>query len=258
MKNYKLLLAGCLAMASSPAFAVPLTGGLVTPEVIFGSGNVNGSFTGDSMQDVEVGLRAKLRFDQNGNPQNVFNYDGVRTYTFKSTEGVAPAGLALWNFEYSINVDPDGGVVDEFDDLDDLNYLLSVDLDPSVGTSFLSVDPVNVAFSDNAIGTNATLNGQGTVATTEAEYQSLISVNNVAQNSLNLGFLPPIPGFDPQAAGTYTIGLDAFFGTTLLASTSIDVVYEIIPVNVVPLPAGFPLLLAGLGAMGLLHRRRHS
>lgn len=256
MKSYKLLLAGLFCVAAAPVFAVPVNGtGFVTPEVIFGSGNVNGSFTGDSMQDVEVALRAKLRFNNSGVAENTFNYDGVRTYTFQSTDGVAPANLALWNFEFSVNVDPTGQVVDADDDLNDLTYVLSIDLDPTAGTNFLQVDPINTAFADHAIGTNATLNGEGTVAADATEYAALIADNNVAQNSGNLGFLG-IPGFDPQSEGTFTIGLEAFFGATSLASTEIDVVYQIVPA--IPLPAGFPLLLAGMGAFGLMRKARRT
>lgn len=259
MKSSKLLFAGILCAASAPALAVPVNGtGNVTPEVIFGSGNANGSFTGATMDDVEVALRAKLRFNNSGAPENTFNYDGDRTYTFDSSQGVAPAGAAIWSFDFSINVDPFDTIADGDDDLDDLTYVLSLDLDPSAATNFFQIDPINVPFADHAIGTNATANGDGIVATDAVSYADLIANNNVAQNSVNYGFLAPlgIPGFDPNVDGTYTIGLEAFFLGGSLASTSIDVVFQNLNVAPVPLPAGFPLLLAGLGGFAWLRRSR--
>ena len=38
----------------------------VTSDVIFGSGNVNGGFTVDQSNGVEIGLRGKLRYDLAG------------------------------------------------------------------------------------------------------------------------------------------------------------------------------------------------
>ena len=64
----------------------------VTPDVIFGSGNLNGAFTTDRNDGVEIGLRGKLRFDGAGQPQNIFNSNGDGTYTFQAI--VAPTKLS--------------------------------------------------------------------------------------------------------------------------------------------------------------------
>ena len=40
----------------------------VTPTILFGAGNNNGAFTTDRAAGVEIGLRAKLRYDENGVP----------------------------------------------------------------------------------------------------------------------------------------------------------------------------------------------
>ena len=98
----------------------------------FGDGNDNGAFTigtgtyekvttddlGNIISTtdigVEIGLRAKLRFDENNQPQNIFNYDGVDTYTFEARAPLngfndapnpADPGTAIWNFEWSVNTD---------------------------------------------------------------------------------------------------------------------------------------------------------
>jgi hypothetical protein len=51
------------ALTPLAAFAALVNGtGNVTPNVIFGTGNVNGSFTGATAGNVELALRAKLRY----------------------------------------------------------------------------------------------------------------------------------------------------------------------------------------------------
>lgn len=72
----------------SSAHAVTQFDQNVTNEVIFGTGNLNGSFTTDRANGVELALRGKLRHDAAGQPQNIFNSNGDGTYTFQS--GVAP------------------------------------------------------------------------------------------------------------------------------------------------------------------------
>lgn len=236
--------------AATPALAVPVGGtGDVTPDVIFGSGNLNGSFTGVQTNGIELGLRGKLRYNASGLPENTFNYDGDRTYAFDPALSANPADRSLFNFEWSINTDFDGssGLA-----LDDLTYLLSIDYDPTIERkTTVEFDLINLPFADHAIGTNATLNGDGTVATDPADYSALIAANNVAQNSWNLGFFEPA-GFDPTSEGLYTITLSAYDGAGLVAGTSIDVlVGEAAPI---PLPA--PALLLGSAIAGLFMMRR--
>ena len=83
-----LALTGCLAALSSPAYALIDYDQDVTNDVIFGSGNANGGFTTDCANGVELGLRAKLRHNAVGAPENTFNSNGDGTYTFQA--GVAP------------------------------------------------------------------------------------------------------------------------------------------------------------------------
>ncbi|MFV0514341.1 MAG: VPLPA-CTERM sorting domain-containing protein [Jhaorihella sp.] len=233
--------------------ATPVNGtGNVTPDVIFGSGNANGSFTGTNTNGVELGVRGKLRYNLSGLPENTFNYDGDHTYTFSPAASNPPAGKSAFNFEWSINVDSLGssGRV-----LSDLTYLLEIDYDPTAGTNFTSVfDPIHVPYADHSIGTNATGNGGGAEAVTPLDYMALITGNNVAQNSWNMGWFEPA-GFDPQTEGMYTINLSAFDSAGMLASTSIDIVYGAVPATI-PLPASLPLLAAALGGIGFAARRR--
>ena len=142
-----LVMAGLMCavlMCGSYSQAALLYDQNVTPDVIFGAGNENGAFTvGAGMADagtsnertVEIGLRGKLRFDENGQPQNTFNSNGDGTYTFQA--GVAPGQSSVtpvWNFEWSINTASDlQANVPHSTTLDGLTYELGIDYDPGAG-----------------------------------------------------------------------------------------------------------------------------
>lgn len=235
-------------LSSGMAIAAPVNGtGNVTPDVIFGSGNANGSWTGVNNNGIEVALRGKLRFDLGGSPQNEFNYDGDRTYIFDAALGGNPANRSMFNFEYSVNTDTNADVNNAptlF--LGDLTYLLEFDTDPSAGTSFTGFDPITgaLALTDNATGNNQTDNGDG--ADDRPGYAARLLTDNVAQNSQNLGF-----GFslDPDLPGTYTFNLSVLDGSQVLATTSIDIVVK------VPEPGMLSLFGSSLLLMGFLGRR---
>ena len=257
--------AAAAVLLSAPAANALTFDQNITPDVIFGSGNANGGFTVDQSNGVELGLRAKLRFDDNNLPQNVFNSNGDGSYTFSA--GTPPTGFnfdpnspttPIWNFEWSVNTNFDG----TGSTLDQYTYLFELDADPGAGTNFLSFDPITPSIlnpvADHALGTNATGNGGGVKATDATNYVNLLAANNVAQNSWNYEFFNSLgdvlDGFDPNATGTYTIRLTAFEQGDQVAQTSIDV-----NVSAVPLPAAFPLLAAALGLFGIMGwRRRRS
>lgn len=194
----------------------------VTPRVIFGSGNANGSFTVDSANGIELGLRGKLRHNGAGAPENTFNSNGDGTYSFAA--GVAPTQAfptAVWSFEWSINTDVDGttGLA-----LNDLVYALSLDGDPTSATDFVSFDPINQLFFDHALGNNSTTSGTKVISTDLVSYASNIGQYNVAQNSWKAHWYFPA-GFDPTVDGTYDISLSASSQNgQLLAKSSIQII----------------------------------
>jgi len=248
---------GMLATSAHAAFDVG-----VTPDVIFGSGNANGGFTVAQADGVELGLRAKLRHNASGLPENAFNSNGDGTYSFDA--GVAPfqsTSTAVWSFEWSINsnVDGSGGSLNAY------TYALRIDSDATAGTNFLAFDPINASnpgandlvLWDHAIGTNNTGNGGGTSAGDATQYASLIGSNNVAQNSWKPHWF--IPLFDPTVDGTYTFELEALDGGVTIAMTSMDVIVG--AGAAVPEPGSlliWGLLGIGCAAMGVVRRRRRT
>lgn len=240
-----------------PASAVLTFDDDIMPDIIFGSGNSNGSFVVDrnASEGVELGIRARIRFNESNSPENTFNSDGAGNYIFDA--GLPPTGFsfapgstssAIWNFDWSVNSNYNGagGVLDAFD------YVLSIDFDEAEGVEqFLAFDPINQTFADHATGTNATTNGNGTSATNDAEYATLISTNHVAQNSWNMEFFDGGAfTFDGRDVGEYVIRLEALEKGTSNVVSSVE-----IQVQSVPEPASAGLLLLGLGALAYRRRR---
>lgn len=250
-----MVAAVALGMASSAPAAIEYDQD-VTPDLINGSGNDNGAFTTDRDNGVELGLRGKLRHNASGNPENTFNSNGDGTYTFNV--GVAPGQslpTAEWSFEWSINTDYLGtsGL-----NLNDFNYVLGLDTDPGLGTSFITFDPIHdvnpgtgTVQWDHAMGDNSTGNGGGVSISNSsndaAGYATNIDTYNVAQQSWKPHWF--IPGFDPNVEGTYDFYLAAFDGNgAQVARTDIQIG------AVVPIPGAAGLGLLGLGLIGA-HRR---
>jgi hypothetical protein len=214
-----------LAMCA-PALAVTTFDDSVTPDVIFGSGNSNGSFTVDRAGGAELGLRAKIPFT------GVIHSNGDGTYSYSLAELLAANPSQRWNFDWAVNTDelaPAGTGTK----IDDLTYLLQIDFDPGAGTEFLSFDPITPSvaapFYDHSIGDHTTANGGGAEAGDAPTYVGLIAANNVLQQSWRHAFFSPpplpLPPYDPTIPGVYDVVLSAFApGPTLVASTSIQVV----------------------------------
>ena len=203
-----------LALASVSAQASTSYGNVAAPGVYFGGGNVNGNWTIDTTNGIELGLRAKT-------------YQGATldgsSGTYFADAGASPvrSDRAAWNYEFSVNIG-----AHSFDE--GLRFELSVDHDRSAGTHFSLVDP-QLYWGDNA------------------------QVTNGFQNSQNVIF-GDTPGgaFDVTQNGLYSFVLSAYDANNgLLARTSMNV-----QVGAVPEPETYALMLAGLGLVGFIARRR--
>jgi hypothetical protein len=258
MNHQKKILAIMLALGLShagSASAVIAYDQNVTNNAIFGTGNGNGSYTVDTDNNVELGLRGKLRHNASGFPEDTFNSNSDGTYNFSA--GVAPtqtSPTAVWSFEWSINSDQ-SGVGGKF--LSDFTYLLGLDSDPTLGTSFASfdlMDPANNIINgwwDHSIGDNSTAESAGTEATDLTSYLGLIDSNNLAQNSWKPSWF--IPGFDPTLDATYNIYLAAFDGGSQVARSDIQI---IVGAGGASVPEPSTLLLFGLGILGLGYAKK--
>ncbi|HEY8518064.1 MAG TPA: hypothetical protein VIS07_21350 [Candidatus Binatia bacterium] len=209
-----------------------LVDGFVTPDAIFGTGNANGGFTLARTSGVELGIRGKVRFPD---PLNQFNSNFDGTYTFLA--GVfGGVENPQWGFDWSVNTDYTGTTGKK---LDDYTYLLEMDFDPGAGTSFLAWDHISFpvapiphdppsmqpgGFYDHAMGNNATPNGGGVEAGSQAQYMSQLSTDNVAQNSWRYPFYdgPGFP-FDANKIGRYDLRLTAFDGANVAATVGVQI-----------------------------------
>lgn len=166
----------------------------VTSNAIFGTGNGNGYWTTDTANNVEVGLRAKVRW------AGVYNSNTDGTYNHET--GISDGTAAKWNYEFSINVNQDGNSALK---LSDYHIALSIDIDPSEGVDWLTFDPTT-AWTDNWYGDNSTAQSGGieAEASTNAD---LLATWSLVQNSQNLGWAPIT--FDPNLDATYDFKLSA-------------------------------------------------
>lgn len=236
----------------------------ITPNVIFGSGNFNEAWTVNSAGNIEVGLRAKERFERN------YSKSG-NIYTQQAGNN---GGAALWNFEWSVDLDTSGSFLPQPGIWFGFLPVLTISTDTGVG--FPSVSIPTALAGNNWYGTNATANGGGT--NTNILFAATTGLY-VEQNSLNIGQLPTsLLGYDPNLSGTYNFELAVYGltqqGTSLLGvelekcdpaelqrlgilgtklvSTDIEV-----RVQAVPIPAAAWLFGSGLlGLAGIARRRR--
>jgi len=238
-------LAACTVLTLvSPAWSAIEYNQDVTNNVIFGSGNANGSWTTDRENGIELGLRAKLRHNAAGNPENTFNSNNDGTYSFDSGVAFGQSPMtAVWSFEWSIN--SDYATTPAGTNLDSYSYRLSIDTDSSAATMSYGFDPINginppggpgVVLWDHSIGNNMTGSGDGDEFGTVSDYADAIANNNLAQNSWKPHWF--IPMFDPTVDGIYDFQLEALNANGgVVASTGIQVLVG--NLSVVPEPVSF-------------------
>lgn len=190
----------------------------VRPDILYGSGNSNGNFTVSVDNGVEVGLRIHDRFD------GATHSNGDGTYNPASGFFSGSSGPGFWNYDFSINLNANDETTLTL--FDDVIIELKIDLDPTAGTSFLTLNPLTT-WTDNAYGNNGTANGDGDDST---EINGTFGVDQnffVVQNSQNIGWLFNTLGdtlFDVTKDASYDFELSVSdLNSNLLAATSMRV-----------------------------------
>ncbi|WP_201495106.1 PEP-CTERM sorting domain-containing protein [Rubrivivax sp. A210] len=229
----RLALALAALTASASALAVPTYGDIASPPgVYFGTGNVNGNWTIDTTNNVEVALRIKDR-------ATLATIDGS-SGVYRANPGLCNpicggSSKANWNYEFSVNTRANGsGVLD----LTNVFAILEVDIDGTAGTNFTAIN-LYANWNDNSYWNGARTIG---VAPAAGDYGVQQSANPLFANS-GFNFLP--------GRGLYDLRLSVYVNDAgnrgaLLASTSTQVT--------IPEPAS--LGLAGLALAGLAATRR--
>ena len=231
-KNLTLLIAGTVGVffGGGANAATVYDTSLAAPGVYFGTGNLGTNFgwTVNTISGVELGLTTIHSFAGALNPtaNNVYN---VPT----GNAGPAHTNRAYWNFDFSVNLQGAGLTIG------DVTPTLTVQ-NLGNGTQ-ISGNPL-LAFPDTQ--------GFGT-----GGRDSPYAAGDFAfQNSENLVFGQFAPLlFDENLNDTYLITLALSDRSGFVGSVN---EFVVVGTGATPLPAALPLFASGLGALGLLGRRR--
>jgi len=212
-----------------------------------GNQNVQGGWTVVTGNGIEVGLRAKLR------QSNTVIATGNDVYNVPSGLQPGTNNRAAWNYEYSIDLQPNGVGTYALGDILNNTYLTVTDLTTSQTNTVLLK---NMAGDNSGFGTpggttcadrlnQSAVAGCGSTATA-VQFAAGYGLQN-SENPIFGNF--PLTGYNPNAADDYqftlSVGLN---GGSVLGSDTIQV-------DVAPEPF-FLLPLAGIGALLVVFARR--
>jgi hypothetical protein len=224
----------------APAFASAASaytfGDLAAPGVYMGNGIPNGNWTIDTVGAVEIALRAR---DRSGVSPVVRSGN---LYTVLGGAYPGGSGKAYWNYDFSVDSKVGGGGMD----LTRYTVVLKFDTDPgaaAVYTTSSTFTNVETHWPDNAFWSSAGRRvGAGPALSGEFGVQN--SENPKFADS-GFGYVPGNGLYDIQMSVVDNSGWVPYtVGTTT------------IQVQVVPEPETYAMMLAGLGLLGFIARRR--
>lgn len=225
--------AGLVAAGTGTAQATSF-GNIADPGVYFGSGNSNGNWTIDTVDNLEVALRAKTRYGVGVlSASNGFYVVSGDTYI---------NGRAMWNYEFSVNSKVGGTGLD----LTNYRVEIAFDTKSGPGTSFTTFTNLYTHWGDNEYYLSGT---KRIDSPTDALVGAQPGESGV-QNSENPKFADSGFGYVP-GNGLYDIKMSVYSvgGGAALASTSMQV-------QVVPEPETYAMMATGLAVLGFIGRRR--
>lgn len=187
-----------------------------------GTGITADNFTVSQEGNLQLGLQARSTYTAGGPTNETFS-NGDGTYGgdngYDLTKATVPGGLAVWNFDFSVNTRSGGGT----SNINQYYYQLSLDHDPTTERQFVAFDPITGLISSQPDA----LPGPDHVVVSEdgivqysgadsASYREAIATNPILQQSWNYGFFTsffPELGNALLTPGVYTVQLAAYKDT---------------------------------------------
>ena len=179
---FGLSLLSCITANAAALATIGTVNNNNTVTAIYGSGNPDGHWVTATTANVSTGVRFKERSQVN----------------FGTTDG-----LGGTTFTTGTHINVDFTVSSGSYPLSGYTFILSVDNDPTVNQSWVTIDLKS--YLDNSFGTSSTTNGSGN----EGTWSSLAGSNTVAQNSQRTFWLG-IAGNPSPNIGQYDVALTAY------------------------------------------------